>query len=69
LLFAARGAGALKFGFPSLVRGIPGVGYFSHCPCMHKQVPNKANRIQLSPPMLPIKSQVSDPLEAGGTNN
>src|SRR5438876_2926684 len=28
---AARGAGALTFGRPSVVRGTPGVGYGGHC--------------------------------------
>src|ERR1700704_736117 len=26
-----RGAGAVRFGLPFAARGIPGVGYFSHC--------------------------------------
>src|ERR1051325_12252317 len=26
-----RGAGAVRFGFPSAVRGTPGVGYGGHC--------------------------------------
>src|SRR5213078_367143 len=28
---AVRGAGAARFGLPFGVRGMPGVGYFSHC--------------------------------------
>src|ERR1700681_2358010 len=27
----ARGAGATRFGLPSAVRGVPGVGWFNHC--------------------------------------
>jgi len=29
--FGARGAGAKRFGLPSLVRGIPGDAWFTHC--------------------------------------
>src|ERR1051325_4276206 len=28
---ASRGAGAVRFGFPSFVRGIPSVGHLNHC--------------------------------------
>jgi hypothetical protein len=28
---AVRGVGAVRFGFPSGVRGTPGVGYDDHC--------------------------------------
>src|SRR6266705_3532317 len=28
---AVRGAGAARFGLPFALRGMPGVGYFSHC--------------------------------------
>ena len=32
MLFRSFGAGAVRFGLPSLVRGRPAVGYLIHCP-------------------------------------
>src|SRR5437870_13761569 len=35
----ARGAGALRLGLPSLVRGVPGKGSLIHCACAVKTRP------------------------------
>src|ERR1700720_1687762 len=40
---AVRGAGAVRFGLPPEVRGMPGVGRFSHC--AFKKVTGADNRI------------------------
>src|SRR5438128_6314185 len=40
---AVRGAGAVRFGLASGVRGMPGVGYFSHCAASGVVIPQIAN--------------------------
>src|SRR5437867_12925052 len=40
----ARGAGALRLGLPSLVRGVPGKGSLIHCACAVKARPRARKR-------------------------
>src|SRR5262245_53080139 len=40
----ARGAGALRLGLPSLVRGVPGKGTFTHWACAVTARPRTRNR-------------------------
>src|SRR6185295_20186114 len=41
----ARGAGALRLGLPSLVRGVPGKGRVIHWACAVKARPRARNRL------------------------
>src|SRR5256885_8069289 len=41
----ARGAGALRLGLPSLVRGVPGKGSFIHWACAVKARPRAKKRL------------------------
>src|SRR5947209_13238439 len=47
---AVRGAGAVRFGLRSGVRGMPGVGYFSHCAARGVVIPKIANATIINSP-------------------
>jgi hypothetical protein len=44
-LSEARGAGALRLGLPSLVRGVPGKGSVIHWECAEEATPRASKRL------------------------